>query len=283
LSVGSSARSLDVAVGLASAACALFFGVPGCQQPREHPAALPQCDGGPGCVEPPPLGSGGATGADRVVEVPADQRTNVTAEVMRITREDFTSTSPFGEPVEIRAEGAGGVEVVAQSDGTNPVELENVAVGPQVWFGVFPTNPASVDAMPTIEPLDTRVSRDVELHVIAGSVLDQIYDVLTNPTTRAPGAAQVVLRFVLASDRTRPVSGVSVHADNAETFVYDAAGSYSDVTGATGPAGVAIVANLAAGAVARDVPIAISGPVSTLVEARVLAGAVTFGEVPLTF
>ncbi|HMJ11085.1 MAG TPA: hypothetical protein VK524_06735, partial [Polyangiaceae bacterium] len=94
---------------------------------------------------------------------------------------------------------------------------------------------------------------------------------------RQPGRGHVVLFFVDEVAPHAPVEGLTVHIDGAETVIYDADGTFTDLTTATGTDGIAIVANIPAELFpGNDQNLVWSGVAAEFLQIRVAADSVTF-------
>ncbi len=133
-----------------------------------------------------------------------------------------------------------GLPVEGAYDGSE-YSVAGVKIDTVVWATVLPS---PSDALPTAQPLNTVSGTGFDLVVVPGATFDQIYSVITAPTVRETGAAQIVLHFI--DDQAVPLSGISV-SHLGEIVAYDAAGTWSDINGATGDQGFAVIANVQAG------------------------------------
>ena len=162
---------------------------------------------------------------------------NQRAAIVELTSDDFFASVPFSTPSKVRFEGATGVSVEGDYDGTK-FSVNGVLAGPVVWATV---TPSTAVALPTVQPTDTTTGAALELAVVPGTTIDLIYSVITATTVRDLGRSHVVLRFIDAAGT--PLTGVSV-AHGSDVVAYDTAGSWSDLATGTGPLGLAVVVNV---------------------------------------
>jgi hypothetical protein len=212
----------------------------GCQKERDRPASANlECDGSK-CIGPGPGGGGGGKdggaegGIDSATDAPS---VTVSGSVVLLTGDDFYTGAPFGETATVAFEGADGLPVQGNYDGST-FSVPGAAIGSSVWATVAPTSKA---ALPTIQPADTTAS-PLELAVVPGTTIDTIYTFLSTPVVRELGAAHVVIRFLNAKTGV-PVTGVTVTHQNL-SVAYDTGGSWSDTAPGTGVAGYAVVVNV---------------------------------------
>jgi hypothetical protein len=257
-----------------------------CAKERERPGpAGTHCGDDPRCVINPPIGGGGSGARDGGVGDSGflDGSASINASIVLLPTDDFRTSQAFEALAQVRAEAPNGGEVSGAYDGQNAVELAGVALGPQVWFTVIP-NLDPLEAMPTIVPVDTLQDPEPVLSVVPATTLEFIYELLAAPTTRQPDAGHVVLRFVRADNPSQPVEGVSIGQSTAEIVAYDTGGGWSEIDGATGAFGMAVLANVPAVPLpGSDQVVTVRGPVETAVRVRIARNAVTLGEVPLAF
>lgn len=266
------ARTLFLAASLA-AACAL-----GCQESDSRPPFSGSCSvPDAGCAPFPPVGGGGAR--DGGADGRADSGGNPLAELVGtvvVLGDDFSSKLKFPGTATIHAEARRGGYVSTGFDGENWFRLGGVRVAEKNWVGVKPAI-ANGPVLTTLQTLDTRSDGSVELVAIQAEALDFIYQLVTLPTQRQPGSGQVVVSFVDAAAPDTPVEGITVNIDGAETVIYDADGSYTDVTASTGGAGTALLVNIPAATFPGSVHnLAWSGGAAGFEEIRIAADAVTF-------
>ena len=259
--------------GLA-ALCAL-----GCQESDARPPPSASCSvPDSGCGPYPPGGSGGGRdgGADGGR---SDSGANPLAELVGTVvalGSDFSTELPFPGTATIHAEARRGGFVSTGFDGQNAFRLGGIRVAEMTWVGVKPAA-ANGPTLATLQALDTRSDSTVELAAIQAEAIDFIYQLVTLPITRQAGAGQVVVFFVDDAAPDTPVEGLTVHIDGAETVIYDADGTYTDVTTATGTRGTALVANVPAEAFPGSVHnLAWSGAAAGFQEIRIAADSVTF-------
>jgi hypothetical protein len=253
----------------------------GCEESDARPPPSTGCLGADsGCGPYPPGGGGGARDGGRSDAGRSDSGTsNPLAELVGTVvalGADFSTKLPFPGTATIHAEARRGGFVSTGFDGQNAFRLGGIQVAEMTWVGVKPAV-ANGPTLPTLQALDTRSDEPVELAAIQAEALDFIYQLISLPTTRQTGTGQVIVFFVDDAALDAPVEGLTVHIDGAETVIYDADGTYTDVTTATGNRGVAIVANVPAEPFPGDVHnLAWSGAAAGFQEIRVAADSVSF-------
>jgi hypothetical protein len=134
--------------------------------------------------------------------------------------------------------------------------------------------------LPTLQPVNTAVTSTADLVVVAGTVIDEVYGILTVPEARLPNRAHVVVRF-LDAETLAPLSGVVV-THQGENIAYDAGGIWSDITGETGIAGYAVIVNAQAQTFTAKQKVSFSSTnTQGSVELAMRAGAVTIADVAI--
>jgi hypothetical protein len=255
--------------------CCLVLVLVACQKDDERPGGVHvDCDA-TNCVKPPPGGGGGgdASVSDSTAPLDGAASTSITGSALILTSDDFLTAIPLTTPAEVRVEGASGVLVTTTYDGSE-YALDGVKIGSPAWAILVP-NPA--DGMATAQPLNTEVASIFDLVTVPGETLDLIYGLLGAPTTRDPGKAHIVLRFVDGTGS--PLPGVSV-SHLGETIAYDSGGTWSDGVTATGDQGFAIIANVVPGAGGGKQTFTFSTPTLTQgAEIWVEADTVTISDV----
>ncbi len=257
--------------------CLALFG---CQEEKDRAAPLGSCPPtDPNCAITPIGGGGGNAGNDAGVGGgSAGDVATLTGSIIGVTSDDFVSGTAFIETATLEADAPGSGSVTTKYDG-NSYTLKDVVAGPEVWVGVTPDSGSAF--LPTLQPVNTQVIANADLVVVAASVVDEVYALLTLPEARSDSRAHVVVRFLDASTLT-PLSGVVV-THQGETIAYDATGSWSDLTGQTGNAGYAIIVNAQTQTFTSKQKVAFTvGTVQGSVDLAMRAGALTIADVALT-
>ncbi len=249
----------------------------GCQEEKDRAAPLGNCPpNDPNCAITP-IGGGGGNAAGAGGGSAGDV-TNLTGSIIGVTSDDFVTGAAFIETATLEADAPGSGSVTAKYDG-NSYTLKDLAAGPEVWVSASPDTGSAF--LPTLQPINTEVVVSANLIVVAASVVDEVYGLLTLPEARSDSHAHVVVRFLDASTLT-PLSGVVV-THQGETIAYDASGSWSDLTGQTGNAGYAIIVNAQTQTFTSKQKVSFSvGTVQGSVDLAMRAGALTIADVALT-
>lgn len=260
----------------------LALGAAGCAKKPDHPprlettcddASFSSCSGNPPHSSTP-AHEAGADGAPFEAST-SDAGVSLGGSVYLLSSDDFATAQAFTGTAQIRAEAAGGGDTSASYNGQS-FSIDDVLVGPSVWFSVTPTSNTG-DALPTVEPWDTTSAGSVALRLVRGSVIDQIFNVVTVPPQRDATRGQVVLHFVDSSGNGLP--GVGITQSPGDSVIYDAGGTWTDTAAGTGAAGFAVVVNAVPGFRQRiDLD---TGSKLVYIEVQVAAGAVTLTDVPL--
>lgn len=267
-------------VGLAAAFTSAWLASGACAKSPARPGYLGNCpDAAKSCTS---IGPHGQTphpeGGTEAGDAATDAATSLSGTVVVLQDQTFSVALPFQEPAQIVAEGLNGTHVTANYDGNNPFQVSGVRPASSVWMTVTPTSSVS-DALPTLQPVDTTRSSTLQLDLVRSSVLDAIYQVLTQPVQRQAGAAQIVLRFE-DSGSLAPVANVEVTQHPGGTLIYDSGATWSDAATGTGQLGMAIVANAPPGVsdvVQFQVGTTSSTPQQVTLQAAV--GTVTYASV----
>jgi hypothetical protein len=239
-----------------------------CQQELDVPAAAPACDPAvTRCVftPPPAMGSDGNAGGDSSV---GEETATFAGSVLAFDDDYFDKGAVFTDMAKVSATGESGARVTTNYDGTT-FQLNKVLKDSENWFFVEPA--AGSGMLPTLMPLDTRTAKadTLTVGVVNGVDVDRIFSFLN--TERSVERAQVVLSVVDGSLRSVPgVQGTLT----AEVTAYRAAGGWigDDVTD---DSGMIFFGNVRAGSALSSVSISLSGAVTTRVDVKVIAGAVT--------
>jgi hypothetical protein len=239
-----------------------------CQQELDVPAAAPACD--PKvmrCVftPPPAMGTDGNAGGDSAV---GEETATFSGSILAFDDDYFDKGAVFTGMAKVSATGESGARVTTDYDGTT-FQLNKVLKDSGNWFFVEPAEGSGM--LPTLMPLDTRTAKadTLTVGVVNGVDVDSIFSFLN--TERSAERAQVVLSVVDGSLRSVPgVKGTLT----AEVTAYRAAGGWigDDVTDNSG---MIFFGNVQAGSALSTISISLSGPVTTRVDIKVTAGAVT--------
>jgi hypothetical protein len=239
-----------------------------CHQELDHPDAAATCDPSvTKCVftPPPAMGTDGNAGGDSSV----GQETGTFSGSVVVFNDDyFDRGDAFTGMAKVSANGKSGGRVTANYDGTG-FELDEVLKDRGNWFWVQPA--AGTGALPTLIPIDTRTTKADRLTVGVVNALDvdNIFAFLN--TERSMERAQVVL--TLLDEDLRSVPSVSGKL-NSEVTAYRAAGGWVG-DNVTDDSGMIFFGNVQAGSALSSVSISLSGAVTTRIDVKVAAGAVT--------
>jgi hypothetical protein len=250
---------------------------PACGNQNAHPANTHiDCEAG-GCNNPPPKGGGGGKDGGSDAKPDSSGSVTVSGTVKLLASDDFATASEFTQPATVEMEGPDGLTVQGDYDGST-FKVEGVADTAVVWATVTPK--VKTTALTTVQIASTDAG-DIRLHVVAPAVIQSIYALLTTPADLVPGASHVVIRFVDKSTGA-PVQGITVSHDS-EVVAYDTGGGWSDVAAGTGPAGYAVVVNVAGGATPSTQKFTIkSGTINAAAELQIAPDAVTLADVLVT-
>lgn len=237
-----------------------------CQKTEAVPPSITGCTGDAtkGCGQLGP-GTGGPEGGDAKADAPeasSDVAVTLTGKVFGIESNDFRTTVPYTGTATITTEHASGVTDQVTYDGTS-YSFPDAPYTSVLWVLTEPQQGgAGAPYLPTLVPVDTTAGGAVDLVIVAGSVIDQIYSSVTLPLTRQLGTAQLVLRFVDATGK--PAPGRSITTAAAATIIYSAQGSWDDTGTATDNAAVVLLPNVNPGLV----PVSIDNSQGASVEAK---------------
>ena len=186
---------------------------------------------------------------------------------------------PFADGATVEMILASDGSLVAQSTSRSRFSINGVMGDTLSYVGVFPDS--GLDALPTLQWIDTLASGDVGVGVVRASTLDLIYGVVSLPENRNPDAAQVVLRFLVESTGLG-LSGVEVFPPFGAKAIYDQGGGWTDGMVGSGSRGLAILRNFAAvglGPKEVTIPFSLDGTTRESVTVTVGAGLVTCFDV----
>lgn len=240
-----------------------------CQQDLDVPAAAPACDPAvTRCVFTPPPAMGSGDGNEGGASGDHEETATFSGSVLAFDDDYFDKGAVFTDKAKVSATGESGARVTTDYDGTT-FQLNKVLKASENWFFVEPA--AGSGMLPTLMPLDTRTAKadTLTVGVVNGLDVDSIFSFLN--TERSVERAQVVLSVVDGSLRSVPgVQGTLT----AEVTAYRAAGGWigDDVTDNSG---MIFFGNVQAGSALSSVSISLSGAVTTRVDVKVVAGAVT--------
>lgn len=204
---------------------------------------------------------GGANGG-------GEETASFSGSVLAFDDDYFDKGAAFTGMAKVSATGESGARVTGTYDGTT-FELTQVLKNSGNWFFVEPA--AGSGMLPTLMPLDTRTAKAdmLTVGVANGADVDSIFSFLN--TERSVERAQVVLTVVDGSLRSVPgVTGTLT----SEVTAYRAAGGWIGDE-LTDNSGMIFFGNVQAGSALSSVSISLSGPVTTRVDVKVVAGAVT--------
>jgi len=238
----------------------------GCSDDDERPPVVP-CSGIQ-CHGPPILGSGANDGSGDGGEAGQGNVLPVFS-VTRFAGDDFLATTPYPEPAAVLADGEGGTTLEAEWNGVDPFALEGLSEAPFVL--VDPDG--GQDAVPTV--LVPPLRGMVELPLVRATVLESILALSSQPLDVASDRAHLVITLINLGNQL-PVAGATLTAQSAETVLYAAAGSWSDVVSETDSSGLSLLASVdAAPWPGKLISVAVSGAASAAIPLRAVSGAVT--------
>ena len=221
---------------------------------------------------PPPPGTGGTGGGGGA---PAeDDPVRLVGEVTSL--DDlitFTGTT-YRDPVELLVEGEGADVRGNWTGADTSFSVDGVRSAAAVWAQA---TPLLTDALPTLQPLDTRFPDssgvvNKSLTVVRTLPIDLAFSVLTLPVLRDSSLAQVVL---VAKKGGATAEGISVSAPGVEAVIYADNGGFSDAVNSTDPTGIVLLANVPGSAVT----VTLSGEVVGRWDLRLVSGGVTLAGV----
>ena len=194
-----------------------------------------------------PAGEGGAAGSSGMP--PAT--TTLAGTVRMIVEPDLVALNPPNAPVEVRAAGGVGTEVVAIPAADGSFSLDGVVSETAGWaaVGAF-TDPPTEPFMDTLQGVDTAAGEAVSLLVMRRSVLEEVAltSFFTTPLELDPTRGHAILTFV--DELGNPLPGVRLTFPSPEDvgIAYDSGQIYSDAEVETSVRGTVVLLNLAAAA-----------------------------------
>ncbi|HKO93872.1 MAG TPA: hypothetical protein VJU61_22115, partial [Polyangiaceae bacterium] len=187
-------------------------------------------------------GTAGSTGMPPAV-------TTLAGNVRRIIEADLVASGPPNAPVQVRAAGALGTEVVATPAADGSFSLAGVLSETAGWaaVGAF-TDPPTEPFMDTLQGVDTAAEAPVTLLVMPRAVMDDIAltSFFTTPLELDPNRGHAILTFV--DELGNPLPGVRLTFPSPDDvgIAYDAGDIYSDAEIETSVRGTVVLLNLAA-------------------------------------
>jgi hypothetical protein len=240
-----------------------------CQQERDLPAAAPACN--PAvmkCVFTPPPAMGSGNGNEGGASGDDEETATFSGSVFAFDDDYFVEGGQFTGMAKVSATGESGARVTGTYDGI-AFELANVLKNSGNWFFVEPA--ANSGMLSTLMLLDTRTAKAdmLTVGVVNAADVDSIFSFLN--TERSVERAQIVLTVV--DEALRSVPGVTGTL-TTEVTAYRAAGGWigDDLTDNSG---MIFFGNVQAGSALSSVSISLSGAVTTRVDVKIVAGAVT--------
>lgn len=257
-----------------------------CEEPEPHPPLAAPCDSGQRCslglgqVGGPPASSDGAGGgAAGGVGAGTGQ---LRGTVVDLVDDTFVSSIPFGDLATIEAQSTTGAVIDASWNGRDPFVLSGVETAVTAWVSVRPSS--GIANLRTLHPVGTNINRSYDLGLVRADTLDEMYGILSIPSQRAQGTAQIVLAFTVTSGAsTTGASAVSVALPDAEFVAYANGAVWSSEAPGTDSSGLAVLGNVPAVAFpGTNKRISLSGGSSGFIDVRVVADAVSLVAVPLS-
>lgn len=238
------------------AACWIAAGgvwVAACAEVEPRPGMAGDCND-QACIDargnaiplPLPTGSAGAAGAAGSGNMPA-AGAEVSGTVLEIVTQDLVTSQSLRGDVEVRAESAGGGDVLsAEPAGDGTYRLGGLALG-AVWVGVGNFRDPPVEPfIDTLQAVDTSLAGFTNLVVLRRDVLVELAatSFINSPVDFDPDSAHIVVQFV-DTDR-QPVEGVQITFPTPESVstAYDAGDLYSDALASTSTRGMAVLLNV---------------------------------------
>jgi hypothetical protein len=224
---------------------------------------------------PPPDGTGGTGGTGGGGGAPGeDGPVRLVGEVRSLDDLITFSGTTYRDPVELLVEGEGPDVRGSWTGADTTFSVDGVRSAAAVWAQA---TPLLMDALRTLQPLDTRFPDDSgvvirPLTVVKSLPIDLAYSVLTLPVLRDESMAQVVL--VTTKDDV-PAEGISVSAPGVEAVIYADNGGFSDAVNSTDPTGIVMLANVPG----SGVTVTLSGEVIGHWDLRLVSGGVTLAGV----
>lgn len=129
-------------------------------------------------------------------------------------------------------------------------------------------------AYPTVVRVDS-TGGDVQVELVAETVIDEIMLTMSQSTSINPSAAQLLIHIV--DDNENGISGVQAQVIEGATFITYAIGdSWNDLRDNTDSEGLIFAPNLPASALpGQDITVILTGAITEQYRVRVIAGAIT--------
>lgn len=218
----------------------LVIGCVQCGEKKEERPAAFDCGSDCSGLEPPVGGSSLPSGGGSESE-----QTTVQGQIVALDTENFdlARVTTYGQDARVVFQRSDGSLTEVEAQGGQFV-AEAVIRSSAAFFAISPA--ASGDLMDTIQWVNTDTTSAPLVYLMRPSILDQVFALVEQPVERDEDTAQVILRFN-DPDTGEPLSGVEVTAPEGASVIYDAAGTWSVATEATGGAGSAILANVPVG------------------------------------
>lgn len=264
----------------------------GCANEKERPPTLcPDCGLSPGLGAGQQMPGGGGADGEGGSDGGTSKGIELTGNVLVLNDDiNFATGNLLTDDANVQTDGADGRPVKGTWDGVNPFVLENVKQARPAWVLITPPNGVADDALPALEPVRTdkpdangRVQADLAL--VHATTIDHVFDLASVPLTTDMTKGQVILLFQTqpsGASTPSPLSGLSVQSTSAESVIYGASGSFSDVATATDNTGVVVLANVAGAAWPGAVINLVYGGVKTGgSQVRAVSGAVTIATLVL--
>jgi hypothetical protein len=221
----------------------------------------------------PPGGTGGTGGGGGGGAPGEDGPVRLVGEVRSLDSLVPFAGTVYRDPVELLVEGEDGDVRGSWTGADTTFSLDGVRRAGVVWARATPLR---LDALPTLQPLDTRFSDDLgvvsrPLTVVRTVPIDLAFNVLTLPIERDENLAQVVL---VATNDSVPAEGIQVRATGV-VVIYAENGGFSDTVTSTDRTGIVLLANVPG----SGVTVELSGAVVGRWDVRLLPGGVTVAQV----
>lgn len=271
-----------VASSIKTALFALAVSALACSSDRDRPPVQAACGAGTGCTPVNSTGNGpqGSAGAAGASANPDAQAGTLAGTVVAYAGDDFTITQPFPQAATVRGYGPAGTRVTAAWTGSGEFLLSGLEPTNENWISVVPGQQVA-DFLTTYHPVVTEGVGRRDLALVRGSVLDQVFSVLTLPIERVPTRGHAALFFKDASNQ--PLAGVRVQQAQAETIAYADAAWTDDTLARTSAQGLVLIGNIVADADPGSLRVVnVTGSITGAFEIRVAQNAVTVAEIRLS-
>ena len=255
----------------------------GCQKEDNHPPFAAGCE--TGCKPSPGISLGAGTSGTTIT--PANDAAinagTLTGQVLAFSDDGFSRTVPFTKTAVVSADGAAVAAVSGPWDGADPYLLTGVAVSGANWVSVQPDDTQG-DPQWTYHLIPTNAFDTVDLPLVSGLVLDQIFSSVIAVTTRSTTQGQVILIFHNSGTSTA-LAGLQASLAQAQMTAYSFNGAWtSDDTATTDNSGIVVFANVTAGPAQTVVVTRAATPTAVAAQAgrvdlKVVGGAVTVATV----